>query len=104
MRLCCSKCGKSVSTEVDDATIIRAWLECPECIERGEYMDLEDRMLKWFSYGHLPETLQLISKPFGELASQICGTVQTGPERTVALRKLLEAKDATVRAALNPGG
>lgn len=27
-----------------------------------------------------------------------------GPERTVALRKLLESKDAAVRATLNPGG
>lgn len=30
--------------------------------------------------------------------------VQSGPERTVALRKLLEAKDAAVRATAQPGG
>ena len=63
-----------------------------------------DRMLRWFAYSHLPEHLQVISKPFGELAESICQTIESGPERTVALRKLLEAKDAAVRAKLNPGG
>lgn len=62
-----------------------------------------ERMLKWFEYAHLPEKLQAVSKPFGELAKGLCETVEPGPERTVALRKLLEAKDAAVRAALNPG-
>ncbi len=28
------ECGKSVSTEVPDETIVRAWLVCPECIEQ----------------------------------------------------------------------
>lgn len=65
---------------------------------------MEDRMLKWFAYSHLPEHLQEVSKPFAELASSLCVTVEAGPERTVALRKLLEAKDAAVRAKLNPGG
>lgn len=63
-----------------------------------------ERMLKWFEYAHLPETLQTVSKPFGELAVALCESVEPGPERTVALRKLLEAKDAAVRAKLNPGG
>lgn len=63
----------------------------------------EERMLKWFAYAHLPEHLQAHSKPFGELAERIAGSIAPGPERTVALRKLLEAKDAAVRAALNPG-
>ena len=60
-------------------------------------------MLKWFEYSHLPEHLQLVSKPFGELAKAICIDIKTGTERSVALRKLLEAKDAAVRAKLNPG-
>ena len=63
-----------------------------------------ERMLKWFAYSHLPEHLQQISAPFGELAIHITEAVVPGPERTVALRKLLEAKDAAVRAKLNPGG
>lgn len=63
-----------------------------------------DRMLKWFEYSHLPQHLQDVSKPFGDLANTLCERLDVGPERTVALRKLLEAKDAAVRAALNPGG
>jgi hypothetical protein len=63
-----------------------------------------ERMLKWFAYSHLPQGLQSVSKPFSDLAFAICESVETGPERTVALRKLLEAKDAAVRAKLNPGG
>lgn len=61
-------------------------------------------MLKWFAYAHLPEHLQATSKPFHDLASALVETIDGGPERTVALRKLLEAKDAAVRAKLNPGG
>lgn len=34
MRIYCSRCGASVSSEVPDNTIIRAWVECPECIEK----------------------------------------------------------------------
>ena len=34
MRLRCSRCGKSVSTEVPDETVVRAWIECPECVEK----------------------------------------------------------------------
>ena len=64
----------------------------------------EERMMKWFAYEHLPEHLQVVSRPFGDLAGDIACNIAPGPERTVALRKLLEAKDAAVRAALNPGG
>jgi hypothetical protein len=65
---------------------------------------MEDRMMKWFAYEHLPDALQVVSIKFFELAHSICALVEPGPERTVALRKLLEAKDAAVRAKLNPGG
>jgi len=64
----------------------------------------EDRMMKWFAYAHLPEKFQAVSKPFGDLAQNIVSTIEPGPERTVALRKLLEAKDAAVRAVVSPGG
>jgi hypothetical protein len=59
-----------------------------------------DRMLQFFQYAHLPETLQSASKPFCELAEKIAETFPSNPERTVALRKLLEAKDAAVRSLL----
>ena len=56
-------------------------------------------VLQYFKYEHLPEKLQVISKPFSELASMVADG-PGNPETTVALRKLLEAKDAAVRAAL----
>ncbi len=57
-------------------------------------------MLQFFSYEHLPQRLQDVSKPFCELARSIVDTLPSNPERTVALRKLLEAKDCAVRALL----
>ena len=63
-----------------------------------------ERMLKWFGYEHLPPALQLVSRPFGDLAKNLCEHLMPGPERTVMLRKLLEAKDAAVRAMVQPGG
>ena len=57
-------------------------------------------MLRWFRYDHLPAQLQGRSRPFCDLALLICETTPRNPERTVALRKLLEAKDAAVRAKL----
>lgn len=57
-------------------------------------------MLRWFAYEHLPARLQEISKPWCQLAGHVVATVERSAERTVALRKLLEGKDAAVRAAL----
>jgi hypothetical protein len=61
---------------------------------------MNDPMLQFFQYSHLPPHLQDVSKPFGDLATQIVTTLPRNPERTVALRKLLEAKDCAVRALL----
>jgi len=64
----------------------------------------KERMAKWFSFDHLTEDLQSVSSLFAGLVVEICFKIAPGPERTVALRKLLEAKDAAVRAKLYPGG
>lgn len=62
---------------------------------------MTDRMLQFFAYAHLTrEDLKATSKPFGDLAQHIVDTLPFNPERTVALRKLLEAKDCAVRALL----
>jgi hypothetical protein len=60
----------------------------------------DDRMLQFFEYAHLPEPLQQASKPFCELARHIAEHWPRNAERTVCLRKLLEAKDAGVRTLL----
>lgn len=59
-----------------------------------------DSILRFFHYAHLPQVLQERSAPFCRLARHLIDTTPRNPERTVALRKLLEAKDAAVRAAL----
>jgi hypothetical protein len=61
-----------------------------------------ERMLKFFSFVHLRPDLQEISRPFCELAHFVAGAIPAGPERTVCLRKLLEAKDAAARAVAIP--
>lgn len=56
---------------------------------------------QFFAYTHLPPHLQEVSRPFYELAMVVASGPQN-PETTVAMRKLLEAKDAAVRARLVP--
>jgi hypothetical protein len=61
---------------------------------------VRDPILRFFSYKHLPTDLAEVSRPFCELAEHVFTTLPRNAERTVALRKLLEAKDAAVRAFL----
>lgn len=67
---------------------------------RASHLRLAEKILQHFRYTHLPERLQVASKPFGELARQVVMVLPPNAERTVALRKLLEAKDAAVRALI----
>ena len=53
-----------------------------------------------FRFGHLPPAMQEVSVPFARLAAHLILTQTRTAERTVALRKLLESKDAAVRGAL----
>lgn len=57
-------------------------------------------ILQFFEYGHLPEDLQDVSKPFCDLAKSTAASLPLNSESSVTLRKLLEAKDAAVRAYL----
>ncbi|QDF18737.1 hypothetical protein SEA_SCENTAE_17 [Gordonia phage SCentae] len=50
-----------------------------------------------FAYEHLPRTLQETSKPFSDLKDLLIEQLGDGPELSVALRKLVEAKDCAVR-------
>jgi hypothetical protein len=59
---------------------------------------MNPEILKFFRWQHLPEYLQLVSKPFSDMADLIVERLPDNKERTVALRKLLESKDAAVRA------
>lgn len=61
---------------------------------------MSEPLLQFFAYEHLPPHLQAVSKPFGDLARALVETLPRNPERTVALRKLIESKDCAVRALL----
>lgn len=58
-----------------------------------------EHIAQFFTFAHLPPHLAAVSRPFAELAVKVLD-LPRNPERTVALRKLLESKDAAVRAAL----
>lgn len=57
-----------------------------------------EHIMQFFEYAHLDSDRQAVSAPFGALAHGIVENVPRNPERTAALRKLLEAKDCAVRA------
>lgn len=57
-------------------------------------------ILAFFAYAHLPPHLQDVSRPIGELAELMETTLPPSAEKSAGLRKLLEAKDCFVRAAL----
>jgi hypothetical protein len=61
---------------------------------------MTDPIMKYFSFEHLPPDLQDVSRPFCQLAGLISKTLPDCDQKTVSLQKLLEAKDAGVRAAM----
>jgi hypothetical protein len=57
-------------------------------------------IMRHFEFGHLPFELALISSECRNLADAMVVRLPDGPELTAGLRKLLEAKDCFVRAAV----
>lgn len=62
--------------------------------------DVKEPILQFFAFEHLPEHLRKVSGPFWALAQEVVDKLPRNPERTVALRKLLEAKDCAVRSLI----
>jgi len=64
--------------------------------------DLIDKfpIVRFFAWEHLPPHLQAVSRPLGEFAEKMADMLPPSAEATAGLRKLLEAKDCFVRAAL----
>ncbi len=60
--------------------------------------------MQFFTYAHLPPNLAVVSEWFCKLATVVADSTPDNPEKTVALRKLLEAKDAAVRAIIADKG
>jgi hypothetical protein len=60
------------------------------------------QILRWFDFDHLPEgPLRETSRQIHNLAYDLVGQLPEGPELTTGLRKLVEAKDCFVRAAID---
>ena len=59
------------------------------------------QVARHFTCDHLPPNLKSVSEPCGALAVMMIAKLPDGPELTAGLRKLLEAKDCFVRAALD---
>jgi hypothetical protein len=57
-------------------------------------------IMRYFDAGHLPEQLAPISEKCADLALLMDQLLLDSPEKSAGLRKLLEAKDCFVRAAL----
>lgn len=64
-------------------------------------MSKPNPIMQFFAYEHLPPSLAIVSKPFCKLAEDLVAVLPQNPETSVALRKLLESKDAAVRAAVS---
>lgn len=62
-------------------------------------------IMRYFEFDHLSEPLRTVSSQFYFMAYKMADLMPYCPETSAGLRKLLEAKDCFVRAALeNPNG
>ena len=60
---------------------------------------MDTPILRWFDTSHLRnDELAIFSQHFEQFAHFLNDTLPAGPETSTALRKLLESKDAAVRA------
>jgi hypothetical protein len=67
-------------------------------------MSTETAILRWFDNSHQPPDLAEVSEWFAELAGRLVADLPSSRERSAALRNLLQAKDAAVRAAVERRG
>ena len=56
-------------------------------------------LTQFFEYRHMTPNMQAICKPFAHLVQSIL-ELPDNPERTHALRKILEARDCAMRASI----
>lgn len=89
------------STNKVELPTLREQLERIRELESQEQAEhVQNHLLKFFKYDHLPDHLQLTNKVFANVAVFIDEELPKCAESTAALRKLLEAKDCAVRAKL----
>lgn len=62
-----------------------------------------EAVTQYFTFEHLPSHLRPVSQACAELVTKILNEIpEDSPELTMGIRKILEAKDCLVRAALKP--
>ncbi len=57
-------------------------------------------LMQFFKSDGLPDNQRRTSQAFGELARAIDSTLPSNPEKTTALRKLLEARTCAIQAII----
>lgn len=73
----------------------------PQLVRKGNKREtMSNKLMEYFKYDHLSGELRTTSKKFAELAEWVDSNLPECAEKTVALRKLLEGKDAAVRSTL----
>jgi hypothetical protein len=82
--------------------LARYWITIEKITQSGDEVKGSgvSPILQFFDYTHLPERLQAVSRPFHTLAYQMERELSVNAEKSMALRKLLEARDTAVRALL----
>lgn len=64
----------------------------------------EEPMVRFFAYDpHHTILADDVAYRFAEMACEVVGLIPRSPELTVALRKLLESRDAAIRCAQDSG-
>ena len=70
-------------------------------IRRLELGGVEEPLIQFFDYDDAPWAIKgLLGEAFLSMATTIIRQCPRNPERTVALRKLLEARECAMRAAV----
>ena len=96
--------GMGHASQIVDEVV--SWIE-ERFVERKDYRTTHPaqseptHIMRYFVFSHLPAKLQDVSESFSDIAWEMEAALPPGPEKSTALRKLLEAKDAAVRAALD---
>lgn len=81
---------------VNDIEAIEAEIDA-----RVKRLAADEPIMKYFGFTHLRDpNLRAVSKPFALVALDVMENLPRSAERAAGLRKLLEAKDCFVRAAL----
>ena len=63
----------------------------------------QHQLQRWFATEHLPASLADIVTMYRDLVVRLLAHTAPGSEQTTAIRKLLESKDAAVRARIELG-